>query len=301
MNIIFIQIIILLNILIVELKENNNKFGISTEIIEILEINDSNFDSIIQNGNKNRWLILFYLKTCHYCYNARRLLNKIIELKKYKEINNIKFASIETKKNTKTNIRFNITKVPYIILVENNTMLELDSYSNEKNLINFIETNFTNAINELKPFPAKNIFKYHYRLFINSLNYLVDAINDYLESKNINFELNLLTFVLSYIFICFALWISIIYIYFKCFNSKRNKINIKKSNHEKTMENNSDNSINEETNNKINNINKKDFYNEEEKKIKEEIKEKEFKDKDNNLENKNIITQEINKSKNKKE
>ena len=275
MNIIFIQIIIFL---IVELKGDNIESNISAEIIEILEINDSNFDSIIQNGNNNRWLILFYLETCYHCYRARRLLNTILELKKYKEINNIKFASIEVKKNSKANIRFNITKVPYIILVENNTMLELDSYSNEKNLINFIETNFNNVTKDLIPFPTLNILQYHYILFINSLNSITDIINDYLESKNLNFKFNLLTLILAYILFCFILCYSIVYIYFKCLNSKKNNLNKKKINSQKIVKNdkNNVNNINKE----INDMDK--VENEEAKKLKEEINEKEDKENKNN-------------------
>ena len=275
MNIIFIRIIIFL---IVELKGDNIEPNISAEAIEILEINDSNFDSIIQNGNNNRWLILFYLETCYHCYRARRLLNTILELKKYKEINNIKFASIEVKQNSKANIRFNITKVPYIILVENNTMLELDSYSNEKNLINFIETNFNNVTKDLIPFPTLNILQYHYILFINSLNSITDIINDYLESKNLNFKFNLLTLILAYILFCFILCYSIVYIYFKCLNSKKNNLNKKKINSQKIVKNdkNNVNNINKE----INDMDK--VENEEAKKLKEEINEKEDKENKNN-------------------
>ena len=275
MNIIFIQIIIFL---IVELKGDNIEPNISAEAIEILEINDSNFDSIIQNGNNNRWLILFYLETCYHCYRARRLLNTILELKKYKEINNIKFASIEVKQNSKANIRFNITKVPYIILVENNTMLELDSYSNEKNLINFIETNFNNVTKDLIPFPTLNILQYHYILFRNSLNSITDIINDYLESKNLNIKFNLLTLILAYILFCFILCYSIVYIYFKCLNSKKNNLNKKKINSQKIVKNdkNNVNNINKE----INDMDK--VENEEAKKLKEEINEKEDKENKNN-------------------
>ena len=187
MNIIFLELIFLFQLISVELKEkdnydNSSKSNNKNEKIEILELNDSNFDLVIQNGKKNRWLILFYLETCYHCSRARTIINRILEFKEYKIINNIKFASIEVENNTKANIRFNVSQVPYIILVENNTMIEFDNYANEKNLINFIETNFTNVTNELKPFPTRNIFKYYYKKFDNSLAFVIDGINTYLKS-----------------------------------------------------------------------------------------------------------------------
>ena len=226
MNIIFLELIFLFQLISVELKEkdiydNSSKSNNKNEKIEILELNDSNFDLVIQNGKKNRWLILFYLETCYHCSRARTIINRILEFKEYKIINNIKFASIEVENNTKANIRFNVSQVPYIILVENNTMIEFDNYANEKNLINFIETNFTNVTNELKPFPTRNIFKYYYKKFDNSLAFVIDGINTYLKSKNINFKFNAITFILSYIILCFIFWMVVIYGFMKCFSKKK--------------------------------------------------------------------------------
>ena len=57
-------------------------------------------------------------------------------------------------------MRFNITKIPYIVLVENKTMLELDSYVTEQKIFDFIQTNFTDVANDLKPFPQYSSLKY---------------------------------------------------------------------------------------------------------------------------------------------
>ena len=234
MNYKLIHIIFLIQILKVELNANINDSDISKDNQkedwqeELIELNDSNFDSVIQNGYKNRWLILFYLETCYHCYRARTLINRILELRDYNKINNIKFASIEIKNNSKCNIRFNMSGVPYIILVENNTMYELDSYASEKNLINFIGTDFMNVTSELKPFPQYSVIKHYYRLTQNSLFYVIDIVNNYLESKNIKFKFNGITFVLSYMIICIIVWTSVILIFEKCFSLKNTKKKIKK-------------------------------------------------------------------------
>ena len=280
MNIIFLEIIFLFQLISVELKEkeihtNTSKTNNKEQKIELLELNDSNFDLVIQNGKNNRWLILFYLQTCYHCSRARTIINRILEFQEYKIINNIKFASIEIENNTKTNIRFNISQVPYIILVENNTMFEFDNYANEKNLINFIETNFTNVTNELKSFPSRNIFKYYYKKFDNSLTFVLEEVNTFLKSKNINFKFNAITFILGYTIFCFIFWMIVIYGFMKCCapNSKKKK-------QKKNIVENKDNieknttSIEEKNNNE----------NEDTKKIIEEKKEEEYKEKNINKE-----------------
>ena len=304
MNIIFIQILFLFQLISVELKEktnadsskesdNSNNKG---EINELLELNDSNFDLIIQNGKNNRWLILFYLETCYHCYRARTVINRILELKDYKIINNIKFASIEIGNNTKINIRFNISQVPYIVLVENNTMIEFDLYANEKNLVNFIETNFSNVVNDTKPFPKRNIFKYYYKQFENSLKYVLDQVNNYLKSKNINFKFNAITFIIGYTILCFAFWIIVILLFMKCFGSKKNvKKNILKNNDKNKSEENA--KIDEKAKTNINDINE----NEDMKKIREEKKEEEFKEKNkDNIDNNDNNSKEFKKGRRKK-
>ena len=309
MKVIFIHLIFFFQILLnIKSKENINEteqLENKTEKIEqVLDLDDSNFDSIIQNGKYNRWLIIFYLETCYHCYRARSVLNRILELRDYQNINNIKFASVEVEKNSKCNDRFKITQVPYIILVENGTMIEFDSYANEKNLINFIGTNFTNITNDLKSFPSFNLLKYYYHIFENSIDYVVQEINNFLESNNINFKITPLTLVLSYIVFCFIIWSLVIFIVLKYFDKKKN--NTKKNENENdssinNKENNNNNKINDnKIEKKINkNINKDNDTNDEEKKImREKMKEKE-KYKENNDKDTNI-NKEIKKEKKKK-
>ena len=289
MNFNFIIILLFLSLFQVNLKDSNNTSPFNStkdhekdEIAEILELNDSNFDSIIQDGNNNRWFILFYLETCYHCHRAKTVLNRILELRDYEVINNIQFAEIEINRNSKSDVRFNISATPYIILVENNTMYELDLYPNEKNLINFIGTDFRNVTKDLKPFPHINILKYHFVLFKNSLSFIVEKLNEYLERKKINFKFSILTFILGYIIICFALWTTVVYLVLKCTDSKKN--NLKKNNSERK-------------NNSIIKGNKTNYDNtgnsEEKKKMK--VEEKEKKEAINSENNKNKREKKIKK------
>ena len=285
MNVHFILILILLSLIKLEFKDINDttyipKFTENREkdaVPEMIELNDSNIDSIIKDGIYNRWFILCYLETCYHCQRARQVLDDILESGNYPVINNIKFAQIEVQKNIKSNIRFNISKVPYIILVENNTMYELELYPSEKNLLNFIGTDFRNVTTDIKPFPHMNIFKYYYAIFDYSVSEIVKKINDYLKTKNIFFEFSSLTFILSYVILCSAISILLISAIMKCFTSKKNKNKINKINKMK-IKNENDREKEKAKEKENNNENNNSIESEEIKKAREEEKEKEKKD-----------------------
>ena len=282
MNVHFILILILLSLIKLEFKDINDttyipKFTENREkdaVPEMIELNDSNIDSIIKDGIYNRWFILCYLETCYHCQRARQVLDDILESGNYPVINNIKFAQIEVQKNIKSNIRFNISKVPYIILVENNTMYELELYPSEKNLLNFIGTDFRNVTTDIKPFPHMNIFKYYYAIFDNSVSEIVKKINDFLKTKNIFFEFNSFTFILSYVVLCSAISILLISAIMKCFTSKKNKNKINKLQIKNENDREKEKAKEKENNNENNNS----IESEEIKKAREEEKEKEKKD-----------------------
>ena len=287
MNFKLIHIFLFILILQVGLTKDNNDSDLSDKNKtqeEIIELDDSNFDSIIQNGYKNRWLILFYLEKCYHCKRARTVLNSVLELKEYKNINNIKFASIEIDRNSKSTIRFNVTKVPYIVLVENKNMLEFDSYVSELKIIDFIETNFTNVTNDLISFPQRNLFKYYYKVFFNSVYYAVDKCNEFLASKNIKFKFNALTLSLAYSILCLIFWSILLYIYIKCFRNNNKKIKQDEKNDEKkdSNEDNNKNEPNEDSTKSNKNIENDNINDEEKKKRREENKEKEEKKKKTN-------------------
>ena len=282
MNNKLILIIFLIQFIYIELKEDYSDLDLSKTNKaegqnELLELNDSNFDSTIQNGNNNRWLILFYLQTCYHCTRALDILNTTLELQEYENINNIKFASIEVSKNPKSSVRFNITKIPYIILVENKTMFELDSYVSEQKIFDFIQTNFTDVANDLKPFPQYSFIKYCYVMFANSMYFALDKCNSFLESKNVKFRFNLITLILSYLVFCFISSFILVRITRKCFKKAKNKKKDEKNN---LNEDNNKNELDKNTNETNGNNGDDNINNEEKKKIREEKEEKKKKNKE---------------------
>ena len=304
MNIKLILIIFLIQFIYIELKEDYSDLDLSKTNKaegqnELVELNDSNFDSTIQNGNNNRWLVLFYLQTCYHCTRAQDILNTTLELQEYENINNIKFASIEVSKNPKCSVRFNITKIPYIVLVENKTMLELDSYVTEQKIFDFIQTNFTDVANDLKPFPQYSFIKYCYVMFANSLYFALDKCNSFLESKNVKFRFNLTTLISSYLVFCFISSFILVRIARKCSKNKaKNKVEDEKNNLNKD---NNKNELDKNTNETNGNNGDDNINNEEKKKIREENKKKEEKMKKNKESEKNIDKNTKKQKKKKKE
>jgi len=224
MNFLLVQIFFFLIQFKIELNENinsnkDNKIK-KEEKSEINILNDNNFDSLVKNGKDNRWLIIFFIESCYHCERAIQVLKNILYKNQFSSVNNIKFGQIDISKNSKTNFRFNITEVPYIILIENNSMIELIDYPNERNFLNFMESNFSKWRN-IFPMPKIGLFRYYYIYFKNSLDFLVDKINDLLKSNNINYDINPIVFIILYIIFCIIVWTILIKGYIKICDRKK--------------------------------------------------------------------------------
>ena len=224
MNVLFIQIFFFLQNIHIEMgkdiTKNVQKDKNKEEKSELIILNDSNFDTFVKNGENNRWLIIFYLETCYFCHRAIDVLNDILYRNQYTKINNIKFGKLDLLLNTKINFRFNISEVPFIFLVENNSMIELDSYPNEINILNFIEKNFTNTAKKV-PIPKIRLFEYYYILIGNLLSSFVDKLNNILISNQINANTEYFVLLLVYIIICIIFWYIIFTVFIKCCISKK--------------------------------------------------------------------------------
>ena len=198
-------------------KEKNNKTEETEKYDEnkgffspdkIHDLNDLFFDSFIREGKIYRWFILFYSKTCGHCRRAKKEIQKLFNDLKHDD--KIRFAQMEAYDNTMTNVRFNITGVPYIILVENNSMYELDLFPNYDNLKNFVFTNFSKVKEDLKPLPIK--VKFHYVawiIFKQTVESIGNSFNNFINRKGINRRFNpftiLITFILAIILCCFGM------------------------------------------------------------------------------------------------
>ena len=267
MNCILVQIFFFLLQFNIELNEvintNKNSQIKKEQKSEIITLNDNNFNSFVKDGKDNRWLIIFFSVSCYYCNRALKILNSILYKNQFKSVNNIKFGKIDISINTKINFRFNISEVPYLTLIDNNSMIELDLYPNEKNLLNFIESNISQWKNNFNV-PKDNIFKYYYISIDNSLSNLVNDINNYLKSRNINYSMNPLIFILIYIVLCIIFWTIIFKGCIMCCRLKKKEDRKNKINNQDINDKNNDNmnikDKNENEKDNSNTINKKKHY-----------------------------------------
>ena len=182
---------------------------------KIHELNDITFDYIIRDGQIYRWFILFYSRSCGHCKRAKKEILKIFDT--YKNKTNLRFAEIEAYQNTMTNIRFNVTGVPYMIIVENKSMYEMDLFPNYDNLKDFIFTNFTEVKDDLKPFPRKVKFAYVAWLILKqTLDDFTSSFNRFLTNRGIKFQFNTWGFVVTIIAIIILICWGIIQMCLKC-------------------------------------------------------------------------------------
>ena len=174
--------------------ENENEEEGYYSSSKIHELNDITFDYIIRDGKIYRWFIIFYSRSCGHCKRAKKEISKIFET--YNNISNLRFAQIEAYQNTVTNIRFNISGVPYMILVENGSMYEMDLFPNYENLKDFIFTNFTEVEGDLKPIPRKVKFAYvAWVILKQTLDDVTNNFNIFLSNKGIKFQFNTYGFI----------------------------------------------------------------------------------------------------------
>ena len=157
-------------------SDPNNSHYISGRQIYVL--NDNTFDIILQDGKYFKWLVILYSELCNHCAHARGEIRKIFP--KYMNSTTIRFAEIEINRNQMIDMRFDYVQgVPYIFLLQNNSLYEMDLYPNEKNLLNFIEIDLKNVSNELKPFPPKlKIYKVVWYTLRNSFLGVIEGINE---------------------------------------------------------------------------------------------------------------------------
>lgn len=224
---IFINIqIVIISLLIISTKAKNKAENIDLDLkgqkSHIIDINNSNIDATIQYGVFHRWLIIFYAGTSKFCKQVKSMLDKIIEDKNYINKNDIRFASLDIDYNLQTQIRFNITGVPLIVMVENNEMITYDMFPTEQNLINFIQTENFSEYRNFKTFPARLKYdEFIKKLIVFTLNYYVKQINDFLKKKKIPFKFTNTSFlVYSISIISFLMVVSFIALIKCCCSGK---------------------------------------------------------------------------------
>ena len=277
----FLTILIIIKKL--NFKTNNTHFNKEFLNDKIYELSDMTFEDSINAGKYYKWCVIFYLKTCGHCKRAKNARDKI-----FKKVSDpkVRFAQLETEENMITNFRFNVTAVPYIVLIENNSMLELEKYPNEENLLNFCQSNFSNFEKEIIPYPKPiGMGKVSWIMFRETINGLIYQINNYLKKYGINHQLNFNEFlILLVLFLVIGGFLEY-YLLSLCLNDKyeeeiKKQIELIEKN-EKIKK-----SKNKKEKDKKENNDKKEL-NEEDKIKKEEKIEKQFKEKNENDKNDN--------------
>jgi hypothetical protein len=185
---------------------------------KIYVLDDASFDEVINEGKKYRWLILFYSYTNNEYINAIKELNNIFN--SYKSINEMRFAQMNIDNNIMTKIRLNINKYPYIILLENETFIEMNSTINHENLADFIFIIFSEYKNNLKPIPKKLKYYYvKYYIFKRYLDDNINQLNQILLERGIKIKFNIYKLIASLIIfiILFYLFVKFLFKYCCCY------------------------------------------------------------------------------------
>jgi glutaredoxin len=277
----FLTILILIKKL--NFKTNNTHFIKEFLNDKIYELSDMTFEDTINAGKYYKWCIIFYLKTCGHCKRAKNARDKI-----FKKVSDpkVRFAQLETEENMITNIRFNVTAVPYIVLIENNSMLELEKYPNEENLLNFCQSNFSNFEKEIIPYPKPiGMGKVSWIMFRETINGLIHQINYYLKKYGINHQMNFNEFLILAVLLLVIGGFLEYYILSMCMNDNyeeeiKKQIELIEKN-EKIKKSKNKKEKDEQENDDKKELNEEDKIKEEEK-IEKQFKEKNENDKNNN-------------------
>ena len=108
---------------------------------EIIKINGNELDSQIKLATKTNYklFLIFYVNHCIYCNHALNVLTEKI-VKNFEEKDKIKFGiiNLDEQKNVWNGLRFNITRIPYVILIHKNKMYYYPREFEEDSVMKFI-------------------------------------------------------------------------------------------------------------------------------------------------------------------
>ena len=163
---------------------------------KILELNNESFNKLLElhKYDKNKKLFLvFYTKNCKNCKEAINVINDIIDKYKYDKAIDFGKVDCDLRENIWLNLRFNITRIPYIILIVNgNVFYELNSNYDKYEISHFINDVKSNK-DSLKIQNDIDISKK--RIII--LNFTINYIRQFFQYHfNINISKNLIIFIL---------------------------------------------------------------------------------------------------------
>ena len=166
--------------------------------------------------------IVFYLQKCQYCDIVLKTLKTQI-VKYFEDEDEISFGTINlsNQNNVWLGLRFNVTRIPYIILIENNKIYKFQNSFQEKEVIKFIneEKNIEDAFDIPKEITLFSKLK-------TALNELSSKIERLLEMYGVNKKWSK---IISYLTIIFGVT-SFIYLESKLIDSCKNSCKKKNEN-----------------------------------------------------------------------
>ena len=102
----------------------------------ILELKGDNFDKITTIPN-TKWLIVFQGNDCFLCQITLKIISDKV-IAEYKDDNKTNFGVVNCDDNFFICLRFNITKITYVVLIEDEKIYQFKASINKEELINFI-------------------------------------------------------------------------------------------------------------------------------------------------------------------
>ena len=182
-------------------------FHQTLEIKQIMIYEGDSFDTALQNSIKERkkLFVIFYINHCSYCAHSIKVLKEQV-IKNYDDEDEIEFGSVNLDKqsNVWLGVRFNITKIPFIILIENKRMYKFrEQLFEEPIVLKFIndEKNFEDSFDIPESVDWGTKFMIVFNEFTQKIKEIMQSL---LDKYKINIQWNN---TMTYILLAFILMI----------------------------------------------------------------------------------------------
>jgi thioredoxin-related protein len=183
---------------------------------KIIIIEGDYLDKAIQNAISSNYklFLIFHVQKCQYCTHVLKVLKSQV-IKNYEDDEKIFFGSVnlDEQSNVWLGVRFNISKIPFIILIENKKMYHFESQFEESLVVKFI--NEEKNVEDGEEIPPAVTFNRKFSIAVEELTQTIQGyLNKYLGTKTWS---NKMTYILLVI-----LFIGVIYIESSIINKCKN-------------------------------------------------------------------------------
>ena len=168
---------------------------------KILILDGDYFDKAIQNAisSKYKLFLIFHVQKCQYCTHVLKVLKSQV-IKNYEDDENIFFGSVnlDEQSNVWLGIRFNISRIPYIILIENKKMYHFESQFEESLVVKFI--NEEKNVEDGEEIPPAVTFKRKFGIAVEELTETIQGyLNKYLGTKAWSSKMTYILLIMCFI------------------------------------------------------------------------------------------------------